>query len=169
MTLFVCEVAIPAKLFFFSEAGKSKFLKFFWKRLLKKKSTEERIRALINNQNIESVEVHNTHPGISLKTIASISKQYRVELFFHNFRYVAPCAVLMTKEGKYCDRCIRHKKFVYLSPFLRCYGGSFLKTLFNTWRVLSIARLGLFKNIAFIHVFLFHFDAHRHLVKTSSW
>lgn len=157
--------ASKARLFFFSEAGKLRFSTFLLKRLLRPKATEKRIRAVVNDQNIGAVEVHNTHPSISLKTIASIAKQYRVDLFLHNFRYVAPCAVLMTKEGKYCDRCIKSKKFVYLTPFLRCYDGSFIKTLFNAWRVLNIDKRGLFKNIAVIHTFSdFHFGAHSSLL-----
>ena len=53
----------------------------------------QRLSKMVSDQ--DEVEVHNVTPFVDTKAIINLSKKTKVNLYAHNFRLVAPCAVLM--------------------------------------------------------------------------
>lgn len=125
----------------------------------------KRVKELLNkNKHITQTEIHNIHPFVKLSLIKWLAKRTNVSMYIHNFRLVAPCAVLMDRNGNHCDLCIRRRNAVLLAPFYKCYRKSFIMTLFITLRILYSRVARVFNNIKTVYTYSsYHRDAHLHL------
>ena len=124
-----------------------------------------RIRRLINKNTVATeIEIHNINPLIDSKVVRELSACYSTNLFAHNFRLVAPCAVLMDRSGNPCTLCLRNRSALVLTPIWKCYRNSFLQTAILT---LLIIRQSIFKHFHDVDVVTtfsnFHVQALRRL------
>ena len=120
---------------------------FLWAILWRKnKALMKLIRG--NSNELQVVEIHNTFPALGLSFIRFIPYSIRVRVYLHNFRYIAPCGVLMDRSGKSCHLCVTNMK-AGLSKSLRqgCYRSSRLLTLFIHLKNYYYRAAGVFQRI----------------------
>lgn len=123
--------------------------------------TYREVKALIKEQNIDVLHVHNTLNLISPSIYyAGFSNKIPVIQTVHNFRLLCPGATFF-RDGHVCEECL--KKGLTCAVKYKCYRGSMVQTLacvISTW----IHRLiGTYRKINYICLTEFNKDKLLHL------
>lgn len=106
-----------------------------------------RLKKLVDNNAFSKVEVHNVNPIIGIRAIAGLSKLRPTTVYLHNFRLIAPCGVLMDRNGNHCTLCVARRRYLWLTPFWKCYRNSSLFTLFLLKDIFYFRFLNALKNV----------------------
>lgn len=131
----------------------------------RRKMTIRLMLLLKNITNRDNIEVNNITPFIDTKILKKISLKANVTIYAHNFRLVAPCAVLMDNKGLPCDLCVRKKSTLLITPFWKCYRNSAIQTFIMMILILRHKLFGHFRNVYKVTTFSeFHKTALRPLV-----
>lgn len=112
------------------------------------KKTYQEVKAIIKNNNIDIVHVHNTVNLIS-PSVYYAAKDMRVPVVqtMHNFRHLCPAGTFFHK-GKLCEKCV--KGGLRCAVMGRCYRDSLLETLVSTLSIWFGRVGGIYKHINYI-------------------